>query len=44
MCRRVNALETTVTVFRSSNLGKFTKLFESEDTLWINKINVELEE
>lgn len=43
MCQRVNRLEMIDTVTGSSNFGRFIKLFESENSGWIKKINEELE-
>lgn len=43
MRRRVDRLETNDTVIGSSNFGNFIKLFESEDSRWIEEINAELE-
>lgn len=43
MRQRVNRLEIIDTVKGSSNFGRFIKLFESENSGWIGKINEELE-
>ncbi len=43
MRQRVNRLEIIDTVTGSSNFGRFIKLFESENSGWIGKINEELE-
>lgn len=43
MRHRVDRLETMDTVIGSSNFGEFIKLFESEDSRWIEKINAKLE-
>ena len=40
MRHRVDGLETTDTVAGSSNFGKCMELFESEDSRWIDEINV----
>ncbi len=39
MCRRVNNLVSDDSVTGSSNFGKFIKLFEGEDSSWIETIN-----
>lgn len=44
MCQRVSKLETIDNVAGSSNFGKFIKLFENEDSGWIDEINRKLEE
>ena len=44
MCQRVWNLESDDSVTGSSNFGKFIKLFESDDSGWIDKINRNLEE
>ena len=44
MCQRVRNLEWDDTVTGSSNFGKFIKLFESDDSGWIEEINRKLEE
>ena len=43
MSKRVNKLDSDDTVTGSSNFGKFIKLFESDDSGWIDKINRNLE-
>ena len=43
MRQRVNRLEMIDAVAGSSNFGRFMKLFESENSGWIGKINEELE-
>ena len=43
MIRRVNGLVLDDTVTGNSNFGKFTKLFESDDSRWIVEINEKLE-
>lgn len=43
MRHRVDRLETMDTVIGSSNFGEFIKLFESEDSRWIEEINAKLE-
>ncbi|MBR1442333.1 MAG: hypothetical protein IJ583_02225 [Firmicutes bacterium] len=44
MCRRVNNLTSEDHIGGSSNFGKFMRLFESDDSGWIEKINEILEE
>lgn len=44
MCQRVRDLESDDSITGSSNFGKFIKLFESDDSAWIDKINRKLEE
>ena len=44
MCQRVWNLESDDFVTGSSNFGKFIKLFESDDSGWIEEINRKLEE
>ena len=44
MSRRVKDLDSDDSVTGSSNFGKFIKLFESDDSGWIEEINAELEE
>lgn len=39
MCKRVEDLESDDSVAGSSNFGKFIKLFESDDSRWIEDIN-----
>lgn len=43
MSKRVNKLNSDDTVTGSSNFGKFIKLFESDDSRWIEKINKKIE-
>lgn len=43
MCHRVRNLESDDSVTGSSNFGKFIKLFESDDSGWIEEINGTLE-
>ena len=43
MCQRVTNLEFDDSITGSSNFGKFIKLFESDDSGWIDKINRNLE-
>ena len=43
MCQRVWNLESDDFVTGSSNFGKFIKLFESDDSSWIEEINGTLE-
>lgn len=43
MRRRINSLETDDSVTGSSNFGKFIRLFESDDSGWIDDINAVLE-
>ena len=40
MCGRVRDLEADDLVVGSSNFGKFIKLFESDDSGWIEEINI----
>lgn len=44
MCKRVSRLETFDRVAGSSNFVKFIKLFENDDSGWIEEINRKLEE
>ena len=44
MSRRVKDLDSDDSVTGNSNFGKFIKLFESDDSGWIDKINRNLEE
>ena len=44
MCQRVWNLESDDAVTGSSNFGKFIKLFESDDSGWIEESNRKLEE
>lgn len=44
MCQRVRNLESDDSVTGGSNFGKFIKLFESDDSRWIEEINRKLEE
>ena len=44
MSRRVKDLDSDDSVTGSSNFGKFIKLFESDNSSWIEKINRNLEE
>ena len=44
MCQRVSNLESDDSVTGSSNFGKFIKLFESDDSRWIEEIGSVLEE
>lgn len=39
MSRRVKDLDSDDSVTGSSNFGKFIKLFESDDSSWIEEIN-----
>ena len=39
MCKRVGDLESNDSVTGSSNFGKFIKLFESDDSGWLDEIN-----
>ena len=39
MCKRVGDLESDDSITGSSNFGKFIKLFESDDSVWIDEIN-----
>lgn len=43
MRQRINNLETDDSVTGSSNFGKFIRLFESDDSEWIDDINAVLE-
>ena len=43
MCQRVRNLVSDDSITGSSNLGKFIKLFESDDSGWIEEINGTLE-
>lgn len=43
MSRRVNCLDSDDSVTGSSNFGKFIKLFESNDSGWIEDINEQIE-
>lgn len=43
MCQRVNQLQKIDTVTGSSNFGRFMKLFESDDSEWIDEINSRIE-
>jgi len=43
MSQRVGKLERVDTVTGSSNFGKFIKLFESDDSGWIDNVNEKLE-
>ena len=43
MSKRVNKLDSDDTVTGSSNFGKFIKLFESDDSSWIEKISDSIE-
>ena len=43
MCRRMKALKTDDSVSGSSNFGRFIKLFESDDSGWIDEINTKIE-
>ena len=43
MSKRVNKLDSDDTVTGSSNFGKFIKLFESDDSSWIEEINDSVE-
>lgn len=43
MCQRVRNLELDDSITGSSNFGKFIKLFESDDSTWIEKINEQIE-
>ena len=43
MCRRIKALKTDDSVLGSSNFGRFIKLFESDDSGWIEEINSKIE-
>ncbi|MCM1106710.1 MAG: hypothetical protein NC355_07190 [Blautia sp.] len=44
MCQRLAAMETDNSVTGSSNFDKFIKLFESEDSGWIDELNRKLED
>ncbi len=44
MCQRVRNLELDDSVTGSSNFGKFIKLFESDDSSWIEKISKIIEQ
>lgn len=44
MRKRVSELDMNDTVKGSSNFGKFIKLFEGDDTEWIDKINSKIKE
>ncbi|MFR3949914.1 MAG: hypothetical protein ACLTZM_24600 [Ruminococcus sp.] len=41
---RVRDLESDDSVTGSSNFGKYIKLFESDDSRWIEEINMQIEE
>ena len=43
MSRRVKDLDSDDSVTGSSNFGKFIKLFESDDSGWIEEINEQIE-
>lgn len=43
MCQRVRNLELDDSITGSSNFGKFIKLFESDDSGWIEEINEQIE-
>ena len=43
MSRRVKDLDSDDSVTGSSNFGKFIKLFESDDSRWIEEINEQIE-
>lgn len=43
MSRRVKDLDSDDSVTGSSNFGKFIKLFESNDSRWIEEINTNVE-
>lgn len=43
MSRRVKKLDSDDSVTGSSNFGKFIKLFESDGSGWIEKINEQIE-
>lgn len=43
MCRRMKALKTDDSDSGSSNFGRFIKLFESDDSGWIDEINTKIE-
>lgn len=43
MRQRVSNLESDDSVTGSSNFGKFIKLFESDDSRWIEEINTNVE-
>lgn len=40
MCQRVRDLESDDSVIGSSNFANFIKLFESDDSRWIEEINI----
>ena len=44
MSQRVKDLDSDDSVTGSSNFGKFIKLFESDDSGWIEEINMQIEE
>lgn len=44
MRKRVNELDSIDSIIGSSNFGKFIKLFESDDSTWIEKINKKIED
>lgn len=44
MCQRVRNLELDDSITGSSNFGKFIKLFESDDSGWIEETGRVLEE
>ena len=43
MCKRVGDLESEDSIAGSSKFFKFIKLFESDDSRWIEKINMDVE-
>ena len=43
MCQRVRNLELDDSITGSSNFGKFIKLFQSDDSGWIEAINKKIE-
>ena len=43
MCQRVRNLELDDSITGSSNFGKFIKLFESDDSGWIEILNEQIE-
>ena len=43
MCKRVGDLESDDSVISNSNFGKFIKLFESDDSGWIEWISADVE-
>lgn len=43
MSQRVRKLDSDDSVTGSSNFGKFIKLFESDDSGWIEEINEQIE-